>query len=359
VAHFGLHAPGNAGDTSLFITTRKLVDSVIGKQQWSLEPLWDEVTAQTVDRLNAESKAIVVGGGGVLLRDTNPNSNSGWQWNCPIELLQRIEVPLVVLAVGYNRFRDQPEFDPVFRAHIAETVQRSAFFGLRNYGSIAQLSSYLDDALSSRLSYQPCPTTLLRYLYPQYASKLDPSRRGCVVVLNAAFDRSALRYGDRESDILTRIARAMKWMNQQGWRLKLVSHCPEDATILPWLIRENVGFEEINLAGQRHDGILRFYQDVSVVIGMRGHSQMIPFGLGVPIISLISHDKLGFFLADIGHPEWGIEIHDESLEGKLVHKVRDLVSSQVLHRQQVTQAQAALWSTTLDNMQNLRKVLEI
>jgi hypothetical protein len=39
---------------------------------------------------------------------------------------------------------------------------------------------------------------------------------------------------------------------------------------------------------------------------MRGHAGMIPFGCGTPIISLVSHPKMAYFLADIERPEWGV-----------------------------------------------------
>ena len=35
---------------------------------------------------------------------------------------------------------------------------------------------------------------------------------------------------------------------------------------------------------------------------------MIPFGIGCATISLISHDKVGAFVRDIGHAEWGVDI---------------------------------------------------
>ena len=66
---------------------------------------------------------------------------------------------------------------------------------------------------------------------------------------------------------------------------------------------------------------------------MRGHAQMIPFGLRRPIISIISHDKMRFFLKDINCLEWGIDVKSHNFEKKLdmlisnVHKNKKIFSN--------------------------------
>jgi hypothetical protein len=51
---------------------------------------------------------------------------------------------------------------------------------------------------------------------------------------------------------------------------------------------------------------------------MRGHSQMIPFGCQTPILSLVSHNKLQWFLDDIGQPDWGVDLHGKLINEKIV-----------------------------------------
>ena len=106
-----------------------MYDRRLGPFQWKLEDLWEKVSIQTLNRINDDVKGLVIGGGGLFLRDTNANQNSGWEWNCSIENLRKIDVPIIVFAVGFNRFRGQEDFDPIFRSHLQELVQKSAFFG--------------------------------------------------------------------------------------------------------------------------------------------------------------------------------------------------------------------------------------
>ena len=150
----------------------------------------------------------------------------------------------------------------------------------------------------------------------------------------------------------------MKWAERQGWTIKLVAHCPLDATALPWLLRQRVAFEEVDLSGAPTDKILRFYQNTDLTLGMRGHAQMIPFGLGRPIISLISHDKLAWFLEDIHHTEWGVEMLDLCFEEKLKEMIAVTGDRLGAVREDIVETQRTLWRITQNNVRAVLSILK-
>ena len=87
---------------------------------------------------------------------------------------------------------------------------------------------------------------------------------------------------------------------------------------LEYLDELQVAYERIELTREMdEEEFLNYYVQPELMIAMRGHAQMIPFGCKTPVISLISHDKLKWFLEDIEHPEWGIEVLDNEFEEKL------------------------------------------
>ena len=321
ITHFGLHSPGNAGDTVLFEEVRHVFQLHQQDLTWQNRNVRSEVLESTLESINRERSPMIVGGGGLLLSDTAPNDNSGWQWNCPLRILEKMSPPLAVFAIGYNRFPGQSDFGDTFRTHISKTVEKAAFFGLRNHGSIAQLKRYLPPRLADKLAYQPCPTAILSVTHPHLAGRREIQRR---VTLNAAFDREQNRYGDHKERIFTGVARAMSQLSRAGWTVDVVLHLPNDDKVVDYLVRQDVSFNVYDLHRKSSAVVLDYYTDAHIVVGMRGHSQMIPFGLGKSIVSLISHPKLGYFLDDIGHPEWGIDVFSESMPDELVSKVERL-----------------------------------
>lgn len=318
ITHFGIHTPGNAGDTVLFEEVRRVFQRQQGDLEWQNRSVRSEVTKETLNGINKNRTPVIVGGGGLILSDTVRNDNSGWQWNCPVRFLKRMSPPLAVFAVGYNKFQHQSDFGAVFRRHMRRTVEKSIFFGLRNHGSIAQLKNYLPPRLADKLKYQPCPTTFLSITHPEVDHRRDVQKR---VSLNAAFDREENRFGEHKERILSSIARAMSELEKAGWTIDVVLHSVGDDKVIEYLARQNVKFRVFDLEKKSSEKILSYYSSAHIVAGMRGHSQMIPFGLNKSIVSLISHPKMEYFLDDIGHPEWGIDVYGRELADELVSKI--------------------------------------
>lgn len=355
ITHFGVHAPANAGDRVLFEAVRAAITPT-REAPWALRDVRAPVTPRVVDAVN-RSRGMVIGGGGLFLFDITSGSPSGWQWPCPTELLRRIDVPISVFAVGYNRFRGQGEFSQAFVESLHALVERASFIGIRNHGSINALSSYLPEDLAAKLSYQPCPTTVMSYLAMAGAEYVPPARPRPRLVINTAFDRFALRMAGRERETLGSLARLAKRAADEGWEVTLVGHLFDDEAIVPFLKKEGVSFSVLHLTGVPTAEILRFYRSVDLVIGMRGHAQMVPFGLGTPILSLIAHDKMGWFLDDIGHPDWGVDFRDPDF-GERLHSAFDLLADDLQGaRSQVAAARSRLWDITRTNVAIVRSAM--
>lgn len=342
ITHVGLHRPGNAGDTLLFVASRLAIDNVLGAQDWTLLDA-HRFGPEELARANA-ADLLLIGGGGLFLRDTNPNAASGWQWPCSLERLKRIRVPTAVFGVGYNRFRGQPEFLPVFARHVRALLDRSAFFGLRNRGSIARIERYLDPAAGKRPAFQPCPTTMLSHFLPIRAAGYEKR-----LALNLAFDRAPLRYGGEERAICGRIAQFARRAARAGWHVDLVTHCGADLRAAAYLETAGVQYRRVRLEYAPWHEIVRYYMSVPVTVGMRGHSQMIPCGCGNAFLSIVSHDKLAFFLEDVRLRYLGVEAAEEALADRLFELLPDKPTYAKLQRH-VAGQKKCFWELTRENL---------
>jgi len=348
VVHYGVHRNGNAGDTALFAATRLLFDKQLGTQRWMKLPVRAAIQGADVDRINARAKAVVVGGGGLIIPDSVAGSQSGWQWNIALEDLKRLQVPLILTAVGYNTFHGQSAFATRFAEHVTETVARSAFAGLRNTGSIRSLAAHLPEDLAGKLRFQPCPTTVLGKLLPRYAQDGTPGRH---LSLNLAYDRAERRFEGGIEECITEIAQAARHFAGQGWQVSVALHDPRDRFFLPLLRNAGLTFRTVDLAHSPLRTILRFYRGVDLTLGMRGHGQMVPFGLGGMIFTLSSHPKMNYFLEDIGRPEWGVDIRKPGFRDALIAGVEGVIADPAATRTTIRAAQDRLWNIMDANLQ--------
>ena len=76
---------------------------------------------------------------------------------------------------------------------------------------------------------------------------------------------------------------------------------------------------------------------------------MIPFGCGNAIASLVSHDKMRFFLHAIGHPEWGVDVLDRDFVNQVKQKIQSFHQNPTQLLGEVDAAQQRMWTITRQN----------
>lgn len=347
---FGLH---NAGDNLLVPALRKSIENKLDYQpRFISRNVRKEFTSEEAYLLN-QTKGAIIGGGGLFLRDTNQNNISGWQFPISIKNLEKITVPMILLGVGYNRFRGQKEFDPIFKKNINAVVEKSSFVGIRNNGSIRNLKNYLRDDLKEKLMFHPCATTILSKLYnlPHYETE-------DYIALECAFDRTHLRFGRNQEKILNSIAKVIKEISKT-YKIKYFSHRNDDLKMLKYLNKHKINYEVVNFNGNMStEKFIELYSKPKLVIGMRGHAQMIPFGCKTPILSIISHDKLKWFLEDINHTEWGVDVISENFESDLLKAALYILNNYEKIKEEINIAQDKLYRITMDNLDIALKSLK-
>ncbi|TCK68812.1 polysaccharide pyruvyl transferase WcaK-like protein [Winogradskyella wandonensis] len=345
IVHISAFSYGNAGDTLLPLALQNTWDTVLPTIDWNNKQIYPKVNNSLVNEIN-NSKGVVIGGGGLFLKDTNANKISGWQLPCSIEMLNNIKVPIVLSAVGYNRFRGQDDFEPYFKENITAFAEKSVYLGLRNTGSIEALKNYIPEQFHHKIRFQPCMTTFISELYPKIT---DYNNKEDFVAINTAFDRSHFRFGENIGDILSATAKVLKEISQK-FPLKFYSHMPSDEAFLPFLQSYEVDYELIKLNKVHPKNIILEYAKPKLVIGMRGHAQMIPFGCKTPIVSIVSHNKLQWFLDDIGRPEWGVDVLSDAYEKDLRERVFSALANTENEMAYISSKQKELFATSINNV---------
>lgn len=268
--------------------------------------------------------------------------------------MDRIKVPIVVYAVGWNYFKGQ-KVSRLFEDNLNYLINKAAFVGLRNNGSISVVESVIG---KSKVCYQPCVTTVIRYVYDD----LEPHRATNQVAFNMAFDREELRFGKDREEVLTQVAKAAKAISDKGIQIFYVMHCPHDIKFIPYLKKLGVKCKVVDTTMWKPEKLIRFYNKVDCVVGMRGHAQMIPFGVNCEIISLGTHEKMKWFLDDINSRDWYIDISTD--KGKIAEKIRVMFNQIYYEGQKSTHArllaeQHRLWEITRENAEQIKNLIKI
>lgn len=350
--HVTLFLGGNTGDNVLSECVRKVVQSYFPVKKWDIIPVRERVNKNRVAEINKCSK-LWIGGGGLFLPDSNSNNVSGWQWPVDNDMLDLINVPIVVFSVGYNYFPGQLP-NELFKSSLIHLIEKSAFVGLRNQGSIDAVKSILPLDLHRKIKYQPCTTTVIRNLYGDLIpSKVETGK----IAINMAFDREDLRFGNRKEEILDSVAKAVKILEIMGYEIHYVCHCGNDRKFIPWLKKWNVKYVLDDMGYWYPIDVMKFYNAMDTVIGMRGHAQMIPFGVNSEIISLGTHDKMKWFLDDIDASDWYINLNDEG--SKIHERIIDVfldIHNKNNTRNRLINAQKKLWDITKNNLKEIKNI---
>jgi polysaccharide pyruvyl transferase WcaK-like protein len=345
--HFGIFDWQNAGDTAVEETTEKL----IGEGYWERYPIYYKLPINNIcEHINRNIDAVVIGGGGYLIPT---NSDSGWYLPLSTDQLKQIKKPIIVFALGYGRFWRQKDFNELFLRNINQLVEQSAFFGLRNHGSLIKLTQYLKPSLADKLRYQPDPVTLSSYIYPEYQ---NTELRENEITLQPALDGLEYRFGERTREILESIARAMKEL--QGFKIRLALHISRgnaDYGMVEYLDKAGVKYDLVKLYGKPHKDVMSFYAGCPLTIAMRGHGIMLPFGLGNAFVPLISHDKIRFLLDDIGITK-GIYVTEPDLTQRIVETVNRVDHN--AFRERIGQVKQQLWEVTQENLKIIQTAIK-
>ncbi len=356
ISHIATFSRWNTGDIMLPLCVKDSFNILQNNINWKSFQIALPYSDKHIRRIN-NSKGLIIGGGGVFISRNDPNRKhpSSWHWNCTTNLTKKINVPIVFFAVGYNQFRNSEKMPKQFSEHLLSFSKNIKFIGMRNYGSVNKIKEYLPKNLHNKVHFQPCPTTIISKLYPSFFNNQPKEKENQIIGVNCAFDRSNKRFGNRKEEICISIADAIKNFTNKN-KIKYIIHSPDDRQFVNYLDKLEIKYDIIDLVDKSPIDIINTYQQFSLVIGMRGHSQMIPFGCKIPIISLISHDKLGFFLKDIDRNEWGIDVNVKNLTNELISKTSHVLKNNSRIINDIESLQCELFKITKEN--SLR-VLEI
>jgi len=315
-----------------------------------------EFTKDLIEEINREGDLLIIGGGGLIFYRPQDNSKSGWQWNIDINLIDTIKVPFVVYAIGYNQFEyDSSNFIPVTNGHLQKTVKLATLFSVRDTGTKRELIARGCDG--NKIEVIPDSGMFL----PADNIKVPGLRHDKLKVglnwtsdrENQAFPEPWAENRDRFVKNLAELCRHL--INERNAQIFYIGHMGGDfdkriIDSLRELLGDNlIAIEEVLPSlfpsdYNRAQKLVGVYRQMDVVLGMRGHANIVSFGQHVPFIPLGSHRKNRYLLEDIREDRYYIDVRTPELGTKerMVSLVEQLLNERNSYMERHEKAYAVM-----------------
>lgn len=321
----------NSGDFFLGPSTKCRFENIINKKvNWSNFNVRKKVTEKDIQYFNTFDY-IVVGGGGLFLPDTNPNDVSCWQWPIDKNLINKIQSKIYVISVGLNWFFEQDirmsnrnnsniieKRKEIFKQNIDTLIEKSSHFSMRHNGDIKELLKFVKLNNSDKIMFEFCP--VIEYVESKFKNNFSAGEYICFEIKD---DRPNRRYigttRDRVYNILYKFILELK---SRGEKIAIMSH---DGSMTFAKYLNSKGFKDykfLNNTIANQNSIIDNYKNVKKLYCSAGHSQMTAYALGLDFYSLVSHNKLKYFMDDTNKsmPSDGCYVKDLTLE-KLLYNL--------------------------------------
>ena len=323
ILHIGIHKNiiANSGDKVHFYLLRKWFDESFSPTviKWSLMQIWKKVNLNDIDFINKNYDAIVIGGGGLFLKDQKNADNfpCGWQWNIKTYLINKIEVPIIIFGVGFNKFRGQGDFKKEFKSSIQALKKKSIFFGLRNAGSIKEIKKLLKEKIN--ISLQPCVTSYISKLKDFKNLKIKKYKKK-IISFGFTYDRMHYRFSSKKQfDLFKNIINSLINKLSVHHTIHFVYHKTQDRNYHRYISLDNKKkIKEIDLTNKKVNEIIKYYAKIDLIYAMRGHNQLIALGLKKKFYSIVTHNKIKYLVDDMKLNKFKLDI--QSLKKSYEHQ---------------------------------------
>ena len=338
-----LAAPGrNVGDNALIMGMRQLFCN----HELILKNVRTTVlNNQTITKINNSYDGLIIGGGGLLhstpsTRSIKTNS-SGTLINIDTNNIKKIQKPIIIYGVGYNVFDREVGLCNLAKKSILDMINLSLHFSVRNDESKKRLINFLGKE-DLNIKEVPDPGLYCQSNPSKYEYLSDNKSKNIAIQLAA--DRLSNRFKSKQ-EISIFIDEIKKFINTSQNTCWLVPHTPADNTFIK---KHFAGYKIYPLKTKLEEAsvVMGFYEQMKCVIGQRGHANICPFGLNVPIISLVSHQKNIGFMKKVGFANYALDVGDQDLHNKLISMVKT-IDEQYYTKQKKTNKELRQQSETI------------
>lgn len=278
---------------------------------------------------------ILVGGGGLILPDSAANLNSAWQWNITNAALDKINVPIYVLSIGYNLFfgqnmtmntrennKSNPKLLDIFKSSITRLINKANIFSLRHKDDCEKLISIIGEEYRSKISYEKCATVW--YVNKYWKNIIDNTNKEKYLAIEIKDDREWRRYYKiGKSNFYNELKKVVLHCKKNNIKILYLSH-DGSKNFYKYLKSKGLQIPYLDNTSGNEKKILENYSKIHTILCSAGHSQMISDGCGIKILSLVTHPKIRNYCDDIENTNF-IDVNNLTNSDEVFNRIVSLL----------------------------------
>ena len=396
ILHLANFNSTNIGNGALIYGTEQTLKEDLGPDVEFVPEAWDDYTfglktfdQAFVDLINEHDGLIV--NGAVTFNGRAYLKNAGMRFDLPLELWPQIKKPVVFYGLSYRVWPGQTYFhkDKLVQALNYILSRSDMILAVRNDGTKDWLGSFVG-INTEKIVEVPDPALFVpteRYQHPELAK----DKLNVIVALNN--EDEVYRFGGplrvlfwKLTPFLSEKHRVQIWNHMPLWYQKkhrllkaiassleqlalthkaniiLTPHYFDDYKMLDELVvltKPHVAHQQMVSSGLVKVTYTPYFYDrysqADLAISMRVHSISPSIGLGVPVVPIVSQNRIKDFLQGIGLSHLAVDMSDPQLSKQLTTAIEYALSHKVEIQQKMAAAKQQLRNQTKKfNMQVAR-----
>lgn len=304
---------GNIGDVlnheGLYASLRTFVKSNLEITQLEIRDFYRNNQSRKFDDKFSElinQHDLFIIGGGNFFEVCWDYSSTGTTIDISEEILQKIETPIYINAIGVDDGKGVNEDNLAkFEGFLRNLIKRKAFITVRNDGSYEILQKYFDETLTQPI-YEIPDSAFAMQLELQ-----NDVHRPTKIGFNIVSDMKEIRFGSIDYS---------QWLMKFAKRIEtLLEHSNSEIIFFPHIYTDYIAILEVmnlihskysrqrisicGLVQGRELDVLEEYKQCKFVFASRFHSNIACFVLGIPNFGTLSYHKHGALFDKMGLSE--------------------------------------------------------
>ena len=272
------------------------------------------------EKWNKEYDMVIVGGGGLIEGGNTDKYGTGYKLPFNKKLMDIFDIPVIFFSVGINYFRGVKGLSEKGKKSLLETINSAEAFSVRNDGSMGILKKLYGNEIVNKVYEVPDPGLMMDE--PGFSMKSVNAKK---VMFQPAMNNNKVQNEYRFNNSLNDLRSLIKKYKFDVYPHTLKDYkFPGESTDL----KSKIIFSEKEFRNlvkfNNTDKSFSKYNDYRWGVVMRGHGQLVSFGLRLPCIYLVSQDKLKGFCEKYDLTEYMVDTREDNYLNQLEEKIKSM-----------------------------------